>query len=82
MEQTLVSQGMDLLVFGLGGVFVFLAVLVISTLIMSWAVMRFFPEAPVLAEVPVVPSTQPVSASTLAVIQAAIREHRENRHNH
>ncbi len=82
MEQTLVSQGLDLLIFGMGGVYVFLAMLVVCTLLMSRVVMRFFPEAPLLAEAPVVPTQEPVAATTLKVIQEAIRQHRENRHKH
>jgi len=82
MEQTLVSQGLDLLIFGMGGVYVFLAMLVVCTLLMSRVVMRFFPETPLLAEAPVARSRELVSATTLMVIQEAIRQHRENRHSH
>lgn len=76
MQQTLLDQGLDLLIFGMGTVFVFLTVLVICTFFMSRLVGRYFPEAPepVRASAPM--ARPPVSARTRAIIEAAIREHR------
>jgi oxaloacetate decarboxylase gamma subunit len=76
MQQTLLEQGMDLLLYGMGTVFVFLTILVFCTLLMSRFVASFFPEAPEPVEPTVPLADQPVSNKTLAVIQAAIREHR------
>ncbi len=76
MQQTLLEQGLDLLIYGMGTVFVFLTLLVICTLLMSRSVAYFFPEAPEPVEPPVSNAKQSVSARTLAVIQAAINEHR------
>lgn len=76
MQQTLLEQGLDLLIFGMGTVFVFLTVLVIFTMLMSQIVGRFFPEAAEPVQTPAPARSQPVSAKTLTIIQAAIREHR------
>lgn len=76
MQQTLLDQGMDLLIFGMGTVFVFLTVLVICTTIMSRLMGRFFPDAPEPVRATVPMARPSVSARTRAVIEAAIREHR------
>lgn len=77
MQQTLIQQGLDLTFYGMGVVFVFLTLLVICTMVMSLIVEKFFPEPE--PEIPVASfSTNrgPVSPRVLAVIQAAIHEHR------
>jgi len=66
----LVSEGLNLALYGMGTVFVFLTLLVLATMIMSWLV------AP-KETFPVI--TMPVdiaSASKLAAITAAIHQHR------
>ncbi|WP_339897308.1 OadG family transporter subunit [uncultured Gilvimarinus sp.] len=79
MQDTLMQQGMDLMIYGMGTVLVFLTLLVIATLIMSKLVMRFFPD-PVIAETPR-PSRQ-VAAETgvdpavRSAIEKAIKLHR------
>jgi len=77
MQQDILQQGFDLMLFGMGTVFVFLTVLVIATLIMSTLVQRFFPDAPEpqLANVPTAPAgvTDP---KLLAIIKAAVDQHR------
>ncbi len=78
MNQTLLEQGVDLLVYGMGSVFVFLALLVACTMLMSRVVIRFFPEPPAVIE-PVVTTgatASAVSPHTLSIIQAAIDKHR------
>lgn len=79
MQESIVSQGLGLMVFGMGAVFIFLTILVLVTICMSSIMARFFPEAlePLApANVPV-PSLSPaVDAKTLKVIQAAIDRHR------
>jgi oxaloacetate decarboxylase gamma subunit len=77
MEQTIMQQGVDLMLFGMGSVFVFLTLLVIATSIMSALVQRFFPEA----EAPLVPARAaapagPSDPRLVAIIQAAIDQHR------
>jgi len=76
MQQEIIQQGADLMLYGMGTVFTFLTLLVIITGIMSSLVTRFFPEA----EKPVAPVSVPagqVDARTLAVIKAAIEQHRK-----
>jgi oxaloacetate decarboxylase gamma subunit len=77
MDALLISQGLDLMLYGMGTVFTFLTLLVGLTGLMSRAVMRFSPEEPVEAEV----STQQIHSAIVdkkivKVIQAAIDQHR------
>lgn len=79
MQSTLLEQALELLVFGMGTVFVFLIMLVIAVNLMSRFIQTFFPE-------PIVPETHPLftehknddlpNSHTLAAIQAAIHQHR------
>lgn len=82
MQESLLSQGLDLMVYGMGTVFVFLALLIVVTSAMSRLVVRFFPEAPtpVKAAKPIArkPSGA-VDPRTLQVISAAIQQHRSRR---
>lgn len=78
MQDTLMQQGTDLMLFGMGSVCVFLTLLVIATGIMSSIIQRFFPD-PV---VPLAPSKASAPAGVddprlLAIIQAAIDKHRK-----
>ena len=75
MQETIVQQGVDLMLFGMGTVFVFLTILVIATTIMSRVVGRFFPEADKPA-LPVAAAAGQVDARTRAIIKAAIDKHR------
>ncbi len=77
MEQSLLAQGVDLMLYGMGTVFVFLAILVLATTGMSAFVQRFF-KAP-----PPAPAAAPKSGAAvkqddtlIAVISAAIHKHR------
>lgn len=80
MQESLISQGLDLMLFGLGTVFVFLAVLVVVTSLMSVVVVRLFPE-PVEPERLRNPSpAQPaVDSRVLKILQAAVDQHRAKR---
>ncbi len=84
MQESLLSQGFALLISGMGVVFVFLTLLVFCTRFMSFLVARYFPEPEEIIE-----SSAPTAGSTainntvdkqvIAVIQAAISEHRSKR---
>lgn len=80
-QEALLQQGLDLTLYGMGTVFVFLSLLVVCTMIMSAIVDRFFHETQSdLVAVPARPAGKSeVSPQILAVIQAAIHEHRANR---
>lgn len=82
LQKTLLQQGLDLTLYGMGIVFVFLALLVVCTLIMSAVVDRFFREPQLdLVTAPAQPASKSgVSPKTLAIIQAAIHEHRAHTH--
>ena len=74
---TLLSQGITLLTYGMGTVFVFLTLLVIATTFMSKVVSKLVPDEPEPAPVAAAPSSSgAVNAHTLAVIKAAIKQHR------
>lgn len=80
MQQDILQQGVDLMLFGMGTVFVFLTLLVIGTTIMSAFIQRFLPEpepAPAPAPQPAAPAgvTDP---KLLAIIKAAVDQHRAN----
>lgn len=84
MGQDIVAQGLELMLYGMGTVVVFLGLLVLVTRAMSTLVNRFFPEL----DVPVAVSlagrkTGPSVAAedeVVAAISAAISQHR-NRKN-
>ncbi len=46
MQQSLLQQGLQLMLFGMGTVFIFLVVLIACTTLMSRAVLRFAPADP------------------------------------
>lgn len=79
MQDNLMQQGIELMIYGMGTVFVFLAVLIVVTTTMSKIVQRFFPDAPepVLTTTP---RSAPVAAENdeqlLAVITAAVHKYR------
>lgn len=79
MQPSIMEQGFDLMLFGMGTVFVFLTLLVFATRSMSWVVNRFFPEnEPVIPvePTPVAVNAAAVDPKVLAVIQEAIHQHR------
>lgn len=76
---TLLEQGIELMLIGMGVVFSFLIVLVVLTTLMSSVINRFFPEASLTAGAPPQPLpsiSAPVDAVTLRVIEDAVRQHR------
>ncbi len=76
MQQDIMQQGVDLMLFGMGSVFVFLTVLVIATTIMSSFVQRFLPETPEPQPAAPRATTNVTDPKLLAVIKAAVDQHR------
>lgn len=76
---SLVSQGINLAIFGMGTVFVFLTVLIFATRFMSYLVNRFSIEGTdsnsVMSQNLDSHSEKPTQ-HTIAIITAALREHR------
>jgi oxaloacetate decarboxylase gamma subunit len=74
----MVELGLELVVFGMGTVFVFLTLLVFVTGLMSSLVLRFAPEAPII------PPRKPNSPegatdpTILAAISAAVKRYRQD----
>jgi oxaloacetate decarboxylase gamma subunit len=82
MQESLFTQGLSLLVYGMGTVYVFLGLLIAVTSAISKVVVRFFPEAPPAPKAPKTFSAKPAAAvdpQTLSVIKAAIDQHRARR---
>jgi oxaloacetate decarboxylase gamma subunit len=77
MDSLLISQGLDLMLYGMGTVFTFLTLLVGLTALMSRSVMRFSKEESAEPEVNIhqIHSTL-VDKKIVKVIQAAIDQHR------
>ena len=82
MQGDIVSQGLELMVYGMGTVVFFLTLLIVTVSLMSWFLRRFFSEA----EVPVAGANQAPTASSApvylplaAVIAAAVHHHRSGR---
>lgn len=77
MSASLMQQGIDLMLFGMGTVFVFLSLLVIAVIVMSGFIQKFLPEPAEPEPTPVNFPTAGVSDPKLiAIIQAAIEQHR------
>ena len=79
MQGSIVNQGIELMLFGMGTVLVFLTLLVLAITLMSWILQRYFPVVEVSES-----RTNPVASPTpalgdanlVAVITAAIHQHR------
>jgi oxaloacetate decarboxylase gamma subunit len=72
-QENLIEQGLELMLFGMGSVVIFLSLLVLATNLMSSLIIRFIP--PAVETTPERPGL-PVDAQLLAVISAAIHQHR------
>ena len=81
MPQThLISEGLTLMAYGMGFVFCFLTLLVGATTLMSRTITRYFPQAPPAAACPMrTPAAPAREGELVAVITAAIRQHRSRR---
>jgi len=76
----LLAQALELMLAGMGFVFVFLILLIIATSLASKIITRYFPE-PVASSAPVskapsAPAPSQVDAQLLSVISAAVKEYR------
>ena len=81
MQQDIVAQGVELMLFGMGSVVVFLALLVVATSAMSAFVDSYFPEsqpAPAAARPPA-PRPGSVDSEVVAAITAAVHQHRHRK---
>lgn len=78
MDSTLITQGLDLMLYGMGTVFTFLTLLVGITTLMSMIVNKLVVE---VEEAPAAPVQTSVAATVepriAKVIQAAIDQHRK-----
>jgi oxaloacetate decarboxylase gamma subunit len=72
----LLADGLGLMGFGMGTVFVFLIILIFATSLMSTLVTKFLPDAPIAPAKPVVIPGQGVDPQLLNVLAAAVKEHR------
>ena len=77
----LLLEGVELMLFGLGFVFLFLALLVLMIRVMSRIIELLASKTPVPASAPVVArfADEAPSAELLAAIQSAIHQHRARR---
>lgn len=76
-EATLLGQGVDLMLYGMGTVFVFLALLVLATSAMSRLIMHLQQRVPVPTEGVVAPAGE-VDEAIVAAITAALHRHRQD----
>ncbi|MDO8861259.1 OadG family protein [Haliea sp. E1-2-M8] len=84
-QDDIFMQGVELMLFGVGAVGIFLSLLVLVTSLTSRFMSRFFPEqveSSVAAPAGPAPisATGPGQAELVAVITAAIHQHRKQRH--
>ena len=76
MQGTLMQQGGELMLFGMGTVFVFLSLLVVLTTFMSSLLQRYVKPEPAAVVQSRVPVAKQDDAQLVAVISAAIHQHR------
>ncbi|WOX06122.1 OadG family protein [Microbulbifer pacificus] len=82
MQESLLQQGLDITLFGMGIVFTFLLLLVICTTIMSRVMTRYFPEPEPAAVTPpagIAHSAPENDSRVRKIIEAAIEQHRNKR---
>ena len=79
MQTTLIDQGLNLMLVGMGSVFSFLLLLVLATQVMSLLVNRWLPEELVSGNVAQASAGAPsmtIDPKTVKAIQTAIDRHR------
>jgi oxaloacetate decarboxylase gamma subunit len=72
------ADGLGLMGFGMGTVFVFLIILIIATTLMSTLVAKYLPDAPIAPAKAIAQPGQRVDPQLLNVLAAAVKEHRAN----
>ncbi|MHA7815548.1 MAG: OadG family transporter subunit [Pseudohaliea sp.] len=86
MDESLLHQGLDLMLFGMLTVVLFLSLLVLATGTLSALVRRFAPRVPAPAPAPAAPrgSAPPgaPSPAVVAAITAAVARHRQTTSRH
>lgn len=78
MSGSILDQGLNLMAFGMGTVFVFLTLLVIATSMMSRFIGKLFPEAEQELKSSARPAKQKDEQQIVSAIMAAIKLHRSN----
>lgn len=77
----LLNQGLELAMFGMGTVFVFLALLIVATRTMSMLVLKFQAETEATAASTATQALlAPADGQLVAIISAAIAQHRNKNH--
>ncbi len=81
MDELLVQQGLNIMLYGMGMVFCFLTLLVFCISATSALILKWFPEttAPSRRKSRKTSTATTVSPVTLAIIQAAIDQHRHSK---
>lgn len=74
----LIADGLSLMLFGMGFVFLFLAILVLATIAMSTIVNRYCPQPVVSSQSGLATPTVSDQEELIAAISAAIQMHRTN----
>lgn len=72
----LLAEGLNLMLMGMGAVFVFLTLLVFTTTLMSKIVGRYSPVSPPIPTAVTPTSTTDDNQELIAVITAAVHQHR------
>ena len=76
MNSEILNEGLNLMAFGMGAVFVFLTVLVIATSIMSIVIGKFFPASQSESKLSNAFAGQVNDQQLISAIMAAIKLHR------
>ena len=81
MQENIMAQGIELMIYGMGTVVLFLALLVIATMAMSAFIARYFPEAEKTSAAGRLPKRALAvdDPELVAVISAAIHQHRSGK---
>lgn len=75
---SIISEGLNLLILGMGFVFLFLALLVVSINVMSKLITRFSTPEPIPAPPQTATYTAAIEPNVLSAIRTAIQMHRDN----
>ncbi len=78
-EPSILQQGLDLMIYGMGIVFLFLVVLVTAVAAMSRAIQRYLPHQESLPPSETSPARTAASPQVVRVIQAALDQHRRRK---